>query len=218
MNQYSRVGRRTIVHDKTSSRHRGLHGEDGPRPFELNPAFVCRRGNLEGGHTARRSSTDGSTTDHAVAGAMSHELDRFYDDNPRTRSADPMPPAWRAATRASVDGAAQPHAVISADLLNEGRVDYLNGDASRCGKRRRRRRFTRSGSCVHDRPVTPSISGVSGQLRNVVMVARQALRALRRELIRPTSGGNGNEPGALRWALHVQDNHHRALDRSRWPT
>jgi len=168
------------------------------------PAFVLPAdGSLDYTGHYRQFLFDGRV-DHKLTSSQNLmfrlNIDRFYDDNPQDAvGGTNAPSVARRYTRRSVTGQVNHTSVISANLLNEARFAYLNGDPVTLWEAQTlSTTYTRSGSV----PFT------IGQSRASDIYSRQAQFSdtlswslgkhyLRfgGSIIRHTSGGTGNEPG-----------------------
>jgi hypothetical protein len=127
-------------------------------------------------------------------------LDRFYDTNPNDAVAGTSAPSVaRKYSRRSVTGQVNLTSVLGSNLVNEGRIAYLNGDPVTLWEAQQfSTTYTRAGSV----PFTIGQSRVSDLFGRQFQFsdtlswshARHSIR-LGTSFIHHTSGGTGNEPG-----------------------
>jgi hypothetical protein len=127
-------------------------------------------------------------------------IDRFYDDNPQDAvGGTNAPSVARRYSRGSTTGQINHTTVLNANLLNEGRVAYLNGDpVTRWEALNPSTTYTRAGSV----PFTigqsrqSDLFGRQVQLSDTLSWSRGAHYVrVGGSFINHTSGGTGNEPG-----------------------
>jgi hypothetical protein len=127
-------------------------------------------------------------------------LDRFHDTNPNDAVAGTSAPSVaRRYSRRSMTGQVNLTSVLGANIVNEARVAYLNGDPVTLWEAQAfSTAYTRAGSV----PFTIGQSRVSdlygrqGQLSDTLSWTRgKHTVRLGTSLIRHSSGGTGNEPG-----------------------
>src|SRR5262245_55153420 len=129
-------------------------------------------------------------------------IDRFYDDNPQDAvGGTNAPSVARRYTRRSVTGQINHTAVINANLLNEARFAYLNGDPVTLWEAQNLSTTYTRGSGAAPFTIGQSrasdIYGHQAQFSDTLSwsLGKHYLR-LGGSVTRHTSGGTGNEPGA----------------------
>ena len=167
------------------------------------PAFLVPDGRLDYEGRYRQTLAQ-LRVDHRVTSMHSlmarANFDRFYDTNPNDAVAGTSAPSVaRRYSRRSLSGQVNLTSILGANVVNEARVAYLNGDpVTRWEAQELSTTYSRGGSV----PFT------IGQSRLSNLFGRQAQfsdtlswsggkHTLRvgTSIIRHTSGGNGNEPG-----------------------
>jgi hypothetical protein len=208
LSQYSVSMGGPIVRDKTFFFATADYTEQDRTTFLSSslPAFLRPAdGNLEVVGHYRQTLFNGRL-DHQLTPSQSlmfrTNFDRFYDDNPQDAvGGTNAPSVARRYTRKSWTAQLNHTDVISPDLLNEGRIAYLNGDPVTLWQAQNPSTiYTRSGTV----PFTIGQSrqsdlwGHQVQLSDTLSWSRGKHYArFGGSIIRHTAGGSGNEPGAL---------------------
>src|SRR5215475_5833399 len=127
-------------------------------------------------------------------------IDRFYDDNPQDAvGGTSAPSVARRYTRRSVTGQLNHTTVINANLLNEARFAYLNGDPVTLWEAQNlSTTYTRAGTVPFTigQSRASNIYGHQAQLSDTLSWSRgKHYLRLGGSVIRHTSGGTGSEPG-----------------------
>jgi hypothetical protein len=208
LNQYSLSIGGPIVHDKTFFFATADYTEQDRTTFLSSslPAFLLPAdGNLAWVGHYRQQLFNGRL-DHTFnprhSGMFRVNVDRMYDDNPQDAvGGTNAPSVARRYSRKAWTAQVNETAVLSADLLNEARFALLNGDpVTKWEAQTLSTIYTRAGSV----PFTIGQSRLSDlhgrqyQLSDTLSWSRgnHYLR-FGGSVIRHTSGGTGNEPGAL---------------------
>ena len=170
------------------------------------PAFVLPAdGNLEVTGHYRQTLFNGRLDHELTPGQqlmLRTNFDRFYDDNPQDAvGGTNAPSVARRYSRKSWTAQVNETAVLGSNLLNEARFAYLNGDPVTLWESQTPSTiYTRAGSV----PFTIGQSresdlwGHQAQLSDTLSWSRgQHYLRFGASVIRHTSGGRGNEPGAL---------------------
>jgi hypothetical protein len=170
------------------------------------PAFVLPAdGNLEVTGHYRQTLFNGRV-DHELAPGQSLMLranfDRFYDDNPQDAvGGTNAPSVARRYSRKSWTSQLNYTSVLSPDLLNEARFAYLNGDpVTRWESQTPSTIYSRGGSVpfLIGQSRESDLWGHQWQLSDTLSWSRgRHYLRFGGNVIRHTSGGVGNEPGAL---------------------
>jgi len=127
-------------------------------------------------------------------------VDRFFDDNPQDAVGGPNPPSVaRRYTRRSVTGQINHTTVINANLLNEARFAYLNGDPVTLWEAQNLSTTYMRGGAV---PFTIGQSRASDIFSHQAQFSDTLTWSLGKHYLRlggslthHTSGGTGSEPG-----------------------
>ncbi|HJQ40593.1 MAG TPA: TonB-dependent receptor [Thermoanaerobaculia bacterium] len=208
MNQYSLSIGGPIVHDRTFFFATADYTEQDRTTFLSSslPAFLLPSdGNLAVVGHYRQQLFNGRL-DHTFnpqhSGLFRVNVDRMYDDNPQDAvGGTNAPSVARRYSRKAWTAQVNETAVLSADLLNEARFAFLNGDpVTKWEAATLSTIYTRAGSV----PFTIGQSRLSDlhgrqyQLSDTLSWSRgnHYLR-FGGSFIHHTSGGTGNEPGAL---------------------
>jgi outer membrane receptor protein involved in Fe transport len=168
------------------------------------PAFVLpANGNLAYTGHYRQQLFNGRL-DHMLTSnetlMMRVNVDRFYDDNPQDAVGGPnAPTVARRYSRASWTAQANATSVLSADLLNEARVAYLNGDpVTKWEAKNLSTTYTRGGNVPFTigQSRAADLFGRQTQFSDTLSWSRgnHYLR-FGANVVRHTSGGTGSEPG-----------------------
>lgn len=168
------------------------------------PAFVLPANGILAYQGHYRQTLFDGRIDHALTPnhtlMLRTNIDRFYDDNPQDAvGGTSAPSVARRYERASSTSQLNETAVLSANLLNEVRVSYLNGDpVTRWEAQTLSTAYTRSGSV----PFTVGQSRLSDlfgrqEQASDTLSWSHGMHYLRfgASMIHHTSGGTGSEPG-----------------------
>ena len=206
LNQFSGSIGAPLVKDKTFFFATGDYTRQDRTTFLSNtlPAFVLPAdGNLAYEGNYRQGLFNGRL-DHKITPSQTlmvrANVDRFYDTNPNDAVAGTSAPSVaRKYSRRSVTGQVSHTSVLSANLLNEARIGYLNGDPVTLWESQSlSTAYTRAGSV----PFTIGQSRVTNVYSRQAQVSdtlswsrgKHNLR-LGASVARHSSGGTGSEPG-----------------------
>jgi len=206
LNQYSASIGGPLVKDRTFFFAAGDFTRQDRTTFLSSslPAFLLPSdGNLA--YTGRYDQTlANARVDHTLTGSQTlmlrANLDRMSDDNPQDAvGGTNAPSVARRYSRRSWTAQVNETAVVSANLLNEARFAYLNGDpVTRWEAQTPSTTYTRSGSVPFTigQSRSSNLHGRQFQLADTLSWSRgnHYLR-FGASVSRHTSGGTGNEPG-----------------------